>query len=44
MDYPLSKGPFFSTFQNLSFFGLKFILFYPEYQETIFSNITSSKH
>ena len=33
----------FWHFIKLQFSGLKFILFYPEYQETIFSNIISSK-
>ena len=36
---PLGKCPFFQVFK-IKFSGLKFILFYPEYQETIFSNIT----
>ena len=41
MDYPLWKvAIFFDLFQ---FSGLKFILFYPEYKETIFSKIITSK-
>ena len=39
---PLGKCPFFQVFK-LKFSGLKFILFYPEYRETIFSNAISSK-
>ena len=44
MDYPLRKmSIFFFKFLKLWLSGLKFILFYREYQETIFSNIISSK-
>ena len=43
MDYPLRKMLFLFEFLRLWFSGLKCILFYPEYQETIFSNIISSK-
>ena len=39
---PLGKWPFFLPFKTFVF-GLKFILFYTEYQETIFSNIITSK-
>lgn len=39
---PLGKWPFFVPFKTFVF-GLKFILFYTEYQETIFSNIITSK-
>ena len=38
---PLGKWPFFLPFKTF-LFGLKFILFYTEYQETIFSNIITS--
>ena len=38
----LGKWPFFVPFKTFVF-GLKFILFYTEYQETIFSNIITSK-
>ena len=39
---PLGKWPFFLPFKTFVF-GLKFVLFYTEYQETIFSNIITSK-
>ena len=45
MVYPLRKMSFlFRVFKTLVFWiGLKFILFYPKYQETIFSGTISSK-
>ena len=43
MDYPLRKMSLFFDFLKLWFSGLKFNLFYPEYQETIFYNIIFSK-
>ena len=43
MDYPLRKMTIFVDLLKLQFSGLKFILFYPEYQETIFWNIITSK-
>ena len=39
---PLVKCPFFRVFKTLVF-SSKLILFYPEYQETIFMNIITSK-
>ena len=44
MDYPPWKMFLFFDFLKLKFSGLKFILFYLEYQETIFSNIILQKH
>ena len=40
--YTLRKMTIFLPFETFVF-GLKFILFYTEYQETIFSNIITSK-
>ena len=42
MDYPPMS--IFFDFLKLKFSALKFILFYPEYQEMIFSNIILQKH
>ena len=43
MNYPLKNMSISFNFIKLKFSGLKLILFYPEYQETIFWNINSSK-
>ena len=42
-DYPLRKLTIIFDLLKLQFSGLKFILFDPEYQETIFPNIITSK-
>ena len=43
MDYPLRKVAIFFDLLKLQFSDLKFVLFYPEYKETIVSNIITSK-
>ena len=43
LHYTLSKMTIFFLPFKTFVFGLKFILFYTEYQETIFSNIITSK-
>ena len=44
MDYPLKKMSLFFEFLKICFSALKFILFYPEYQKTIFSDLISPKN
>ena len=41
---PFIKCPFFRPFLKLQFFGLKMVVFYPEYQKTIFSEIISVRN
>ena len=44
MDYPFKNMTLFFEFLKVWFSALKFILFYPEYRKTIFSDLISPKN